>query len=123
MARKLEYPPGTLAPSAGEYAQIGPLGSRTGLRVGRVAGQALPAAPIGFAWVLAEPSRAAAAGADPRDDARAAAGRLRLEAAAYERMAAGAQTPAARNELLALARRFAAAAAELEAGELGATEE
>lgn len=113
--------PGEPAPATGDYQQLRVFGSSTGVKVTVLAGQPLPAAPIGFTWVLARNSAASpplpGILPQPGQHVQPAAGRLRAEAAAYQRLAATAQTPTARNELDALAARLVTAAAKLDAGD------
>jgi len=111
--------PGEPAPATGDYEQHGAFGAATGVRVIVLAGQPLPAAPIGFTWTLAAPPGASRL---PRhvEYAKPASRQLRAEAVAYRRLATKAQTAAARNELEALAARLLAVAADLDAREHGA---
>ena len=115
MAGKPQYLPGAPAPVAGNYEQLRMLGSPTGVRVAMLAGQPLPAAPIGSTWIRVEDREVSRPRPHRGHSAPPAVLKLRAEAAAYRRMAATAQTPEARNELEALAARLAAAAAEFEA--------
>ncbi len=49
-----EHQPGARAPAAGIYEQRNVLGAATGVRVTVTQGEALPAAPRGFTWILVE---------------------------------------------------------------------
>ena len=56
-----EYPPGMRAPAAGVYEQLNVLGSPTGIRINVAHGEALPAAPRGFTWIMVEEGSGGAA--------------------------------------------------------------
>ncbi len=51
---RLEFPPGTRAPSCGIYEQRNVLGTPTGVRIIVARGDVLPAAPRGFTWSIVE---------------------------------------------------------------------
>lgn len=93
------------------------LGSATGTRVVLLSGQRFPEAARGFTWRLAMRRAAGSPLSRQPQPTLLTASRMRAEAAAYRQLAATAQTAAARNELTALAERFAAFAAELEAAD------
>jgi len=123
MRHKRQHLPGEPAEAAGEYQQLRVLGSATGVRVAMLAGQSLPAAPIGFTWVRVENHVVSPPPSLPGQHARLNASRVRAEAAVYRRLAATARTAMARNELAALATRLAAVAALLEAKDSGGPDE
>ena len=58
MADETDYPPDTPVPITGTYRKVNMNGTLSEIRIFRVKGDPLPAAPLGRGWRLEQPTEA-----------------------------------------------------------------